>query len=149
MNAIIVNQIIQRDLNRLKNELLAYQEEKRIWQVESGIANSAGNLCLHLAGNLNTYIGMALGGIEYVRERDLEFSRKDVPRTELVDMIGHTMAVVQAALEKLTEEQLAEDFPMLVLDERTSTGFMLIHLTAHLNYHLGQVNYHRRLLDRR
>ncbi|RYY16115.1 MAG: DinB family protein [Chitinophagaceae bacterium] len=142
-----INQIMQRDLDRLTNEISSYQDERIIWHIEKGIANSAGNLCLHLIGNLNTYIGKELGGTSYVRVRELEFSKKSVPRDELLKMIRDTKTVIQTTLEHLTPEQLAAEFPALVFDTRTSTSYMLIHLIAHLNYHLGQVNYHRRLLD--
>lgn len=148
MNTTIVREIFRRDLNRLKEEISAYREEAAIWQVKNGIANPAGNLCLHLVGNLNTYIGQQLGGTNYVRNRDLEFSRKNVPREELLRMIEDTAAVVEATLSSLPDSHLEEEFPVLVFDKKTTTGYMLVHLAAHLSYHLGQVNYHRRLLDK-
>jgi hypothetical protein len=140
--------LFRRDLNQLKRELEQYWDEAVIWQVETGIANSAGNLCLHLIGNLNTYIGGELGKTGYVRNRELEFSLKDVPRTELLTKIDDTIRVVDQALDRVTDAQLEEEYPMLVFAEKTSTGYFLVHLSTHLGYHLGQVNYHRRLLDR-
>ena len=142
-----VKALLVRDLNKLKVELASYQHEHRIWQVDGAIANSAGNLCLHLVGNLNTYVGVALGTSDYVRDRPLEFSQKDVPRAELLRRIDATIAVVTTTLDALPASALHEDFPMLVFAEKTSTEFMLVHLATHLAYHLGQVNYHRRLLD--
>ncbi|HEX9151098.1 MAG TPA: DUF1572 family protein [Flavobacterium sp.] len=139
--------LFSRDLNRLKAEIELYQNESQIWHIEKGIANSAGNLCLHLIGNLNTYIGAEFGKTGYVRNRPLEFSQKDIPRAALINKIEETIIVVNNALTNLSEEELQMEFPIVVFDTSTSTEFMLIHLTTHLAYHLGQINYHRRLLD--
>lgn len=139
--------LFQRDLARIRQEISLYSSERTIWVVEKNIANSAGNLCLHLIGNLNTYIGAEFGKTGYIRQRELEFSRKDVPRSELLAMIDETMRVVELGLSNVTETQLADEYPMLVFDRPTSTEYFLVHLTTHLTYHLGQINYHRRLLD--
>ncbi|SFD98601.1 DinB family protein [Spirosoma endophyticum] len=136
-----------RDLNRLRLEIDSYQDEAKIWHIDKGIANSAGNLCLHLVGNLNTYIGVELGKTGYVRQREREFSLKDIPKAELLQKIDETIKVIDKALDNVTEEQLQQEYPMLVFDEMTSTEYLLVHLTTHLTYHLGQINYHRRLLD--
>jgi len=140
--------LFTRDLNKLKTEIAAYTKEAVIWEVPEGITNSAGNLCLHLIGNLNGFIGSELGKSGYVRQRDLEFSLKNIPRIELLDKIEATIKVVTQVVEKLTDEQLNSDYPLLVLTEKTSTQYFLIHLATHLTYHLGQINYHRRLLDK-
>ena len=139
--------ILSRDLLKLKAEIELYKDEKNIWLIDKGIANSAGNLCLHLIGNLNTYIGKEIGKTSYVRNRDLEFSLKDVARTELVKNIDATVIVIQSALSKMKEDELDKEYPLLVFDKKTSTEYFLVHLVAHFSYHLGQVNYHRRLLD--
>jgi uncharacterized damage-inducible protein DinB len=136
-----------RDLNRLKTEIESYTSEAKIWIIDKHIANSSGNLCLHIAGNLNTYIGKGLGRINYIRNRDLEFSLKNIPRAELVDKITGTIAMVDQVLSQLNESELNKEYPTLVLDTKTSTEYLLVHLATHLAYHLGQVNYHRRLLD--
>lgn len=142
-----LRKLFARDLSKLKNEIASYQREANIWRIEKNIANSGGNLCLHLIGNLNTYIGKELGGTDYVRDRPAEFALKNVPRTQLLTMIDDTMKVVDAALDKVPEGDLQKQYPVLVFDEMTSTEYMLIHLATHLTYHLGQVNYHRRLID--
>jgi hypothetical protein len=140
--------LFSRDLNRLRNEIAQYQNEENLWKVEGSIANPAGNLCLHLIGNLNTYIGKEIGNINYVRNRELEFSAKDVPRKELLDKIDQTIEVVNRSLGNLDESSLANEYPVLVFDQKTTTGYLLVHLTTHLTYHLGQINYHRRLMDK-
>ena len=139
--------LFNRDLNKLKTEILLYQDEKKIWYIEKSIANSAGNLCLHLIGNLNTYLGAVIGKTNYIRNRELEFLQKDIPRSELISKIEATIIVVNDALNKLTDETIKEEYPVLVFEKKTSTLYFLIHLTTHLAYHLGQINYHRRLLD--
>ena len=143
----VLRTILNRDLNKLRQEIASYKQESNLWRVDKDIANSAGNLCLHLVGNLNTYIGATLGNSGYVRNRDLEFSAKGVAQEELLRKIDDTIQIVDKVLSTLTEEQLKQEYPMQVLAEKTSTEFFLVHLATHLTYHLGQVNYHRRLLD--
>lgn len=139
--------LFERDLNKLKTELLAYKSEEAIWKIEAAISNSAGNLVLHLIGNLNTYIGAEIGKTGYIRNRPLEFSAKYVPREQLIADIEATIEVIKNALPLLTEEDYQAEYPLLVFEEKTSIEYFLVHLTVHLGYHLGQVNYHRRLLD--
>jgi Protein of unknown function (DUF1572) len=139
--------LFTRDLNKLRQEIALFTNEKNIWKVEHDIKNSAGNLCLHLIGNLNTYIGKVIGKTDYVRNRESEFSLKNVPRSELVDNIDKTIQVVNLSLSNLDENTLKEEFPVLIFDNKTSVEYMLVHLSTHLSYHLGQINYHRRLLD--
>ena len=142
-----LQKIFKRDLEKLKQEIASYRDENNLWVVDKSITNSAGNLCLHLVGNLNTYIGEEIGKTGYVRNRDLEFSLKNIPQLQLVKMIEDTIVVVENGLNKLNENDLEKEYPLLVFKEKTSIGYFLIHLAVHLGYHLGQVNYHRRLLD--
>ena len=143
-----LQQLFSRDLNKLRSEIEAYQNESNIWIVDQNISNSAGNLTLHLIGNLNTYIGAEIGKTGYLRNRELEFSAKDIAKAELINMINATIHTVQKSLDLLKEEDLASEYPILVFKEKTTMEYMLIHLATHLAYHLGQVNYHRRLLDK-
>lgn len=136
-----------RDLAKLKQELELYTNEENIWRTDKNILNSAGNLCLHLVGNLNTYIGAELGNTGYVRNRPEEFSLKNIPREELISKIDGTIEVLEAVVGSLTEDQLKSEYPRGVSDGKESTEYFLVHLAMHLSYHLGQVNYHRRLLD--
>lgn len=139
--------LFYRDLNRLKIEIASYSREENIWIVDRGIANSAGNLCLHLIGNLQTYIGAEIGKTGYIRNREAEFSLKDISRELLLNKIDDTINVVDLALDKLNQYNLAAIYPILVFEKKTTTEYLLVHLTTHLTYHLGQINYHRRLLD--
>lgn len=143
-----LKKLFRRDLEKLKQEISLYSDESKLWIVERDIANSAGNLCLHLVGNLNTYIGAEIGKTGYVRNRELEFSLKNIPQQELVKKIEDTINVVDHSLDMLKEEDLEKEYPLLVFAEKTSTGYFLVHLAVHLGYHLGQINYHRRLLGK-
>lgn len=143
----IIRAIFSKDLNRLSEEIQLYKDEITIWKTEKLISNSAGNLCLHLIGNLNTYIGKEIGCTGYVRNREQEFSLKNISREELLKQIKQTIEVVNTSLDKLTDNVLENEYPVLIFESKTSVGYLLVHLTTHLSYHLGQINYHRRLLD--
>lgn len=139
--------LFERDLKKLITEIELYENESNIWRIEKKILNSAGNLTLHLIGNLNTYIGKEIGKTNYVRNRDLEFLEKNVPRKDLITKIEDTIETIRLALSQIADEELATEYPILVFSKKTSTEFFLIHLTTHLAYHLGQINYHRRLIE--
>ena len=140
--------LYRRDLEKLKQEISAYQKEANLWRVEKNITNSAGNLCLHLIGNLNAYIGAEIGKTVYIRNRELEFSTESIPKSELLQMVDDTIIVIEMAIDSLTDAQFDEDYPLIVFEDKMTTGYFLVHLATHLTYHLGQVNYHRRLLDK-
>lgn len=139
--------IFHRDLDALKQEIEAYQNEDRLWMVTKDISNSAGNLCLHIIGNLNHFIGAILGHTGYVRQRELEFTRTHVPKIEMITNIEATKAIVAKVLADLTTADLEREYELKVFNKPMSTGYFLVHLSTHLAYHLGQINYHRRLLD--
>lgn len=142
-----LTEIFERDLKRLITELNLYKDENNLWKIQAGISNAAGNLTLHLLGNLNYYIGAALGHTGYVRYRDDEFALKNIPRADLITNIENCILIVKHTLQLLPEAAIEKDFPVAVFNEPRSTAFILVHLATHVSYHLGQVNYHRRLLD--
>ena len=143
----VLKKMFLRDLGKLKTEIELYRDEQKIWYAEKQITNTAGNLCLHLVGNLNAYIGAELGENGYIRHRELEFSLRDIPRAELIKAIDETTLMLAATFGKISDDQLTEEYPQIVMDGKVTTGYFLTHLAMHLSYHLGQVNYHRRLLD--
>ena len=96
---------------------------------------------------MNTYIGREIGETDYIRNRELEFSLKHIPKADLLKNIDETILVIDSALNKITQEDLIKEYPVVVFDTPTSTEHLLLHLSTHLSYHLGQINYHRRLLD--
>jgi uncharacterized damage-inducible protein DinB len=141
-----ITSLFERDLNKLIEEINLYKNEDDFWKIKEGISNSGGNLTLHLIGNLNHFIGAILGNTGYIRERDKEFSLKNIPRVQLVEDLKNTNEVIKNTLSLLSQEDLKKDFPVPINDKTSSTSFVLVYMLAHFNYHLGQVNYHRRLI---
>ena len=141
-----LNKVMEKSLLQLKKEIAAYSNEEEIWRTDGEISNSAGNLCLHLCGNLQHFIGAVLGNTGYIRQRDNEFSDKNIATGDLQLLIDTTMAVVSKTLSDLDDKTLTNDYPEQVLGTSMTIEYFLIHLASHLGYHLGQINYHRRLL---
>ena len=136
----------ERDLDKLKEEINLFKNENDIWKVKDGIINSAGNLTMHLLGNLNHFIGKTLGNTDYIRKRDEEFSVKNIPREKLISDISSVKATIKKTLSNLSEEDRKKQFPLKIQEQTFTTENMLTYLLAHLNYHLGQMNYLRRML---
>jgi hypothetical protein len=111
-----------------------------------GISNVGGTLVLHLAGNLQHYLGARLGQTGYVRDRAAEFARRDVPRAELIQEIEAARAAVKVALAGSLAPDLEAQFPEQISGKSFVTGDYLVHLATHFAYHLGQVDYHRRVV---
>ncbi len=141
-----LKEIYTKNLESLKKEIALYNNEADLWKIETGILNSAGNLTLHLIGNLHFFIGTQLGNTGFVRDRDREFSDKDIPKAELTANIDKTIQMLDNTFSKLNDADLVELYPLKNFGEDRTNGFILNFLLAHFNYHLGQINYHRRLL---
>ena len=139
-------QLFDRELTTLEKEITLYATEEAIWKIEGEIKNTAGNLCLHLCGNLQHFIGTVLGHMGYVRNRDHEFAARNTPREQLLREIQTTREIVKATLSKLDPVILQKEYPLQTLGYPMTTSYFLTHLYGHLNYHLGQINYHRRLI---
>lgn len=139
--------IFERDLQKLKLEIDSFQTEENLWKTTGQITNSAGNLALHLTGNLNHYVGSLLGKTGYVRNRPAEFDSKNVQVAEILAGIDEVSHTVSQTLEGLSEQDLSKPYPEPVFGYEMTTSFMLIHLSTHLSYHLGQINYLRRILE--
>lgn len=135
-----------RDLGTLRRELEAYEREADLWARPTGIVNPGGVLARHLLGNVRHFIGAQLGGAGYVRDRDAEFNDRNVPRAVLISHIEDAARAVDQTLRTLPAARLAEPYPLEVGGTRPETGLFLQHLATHLAYHLGQVDYHRRLV---
>ncbi len=143
----ILFEIFERDLNTLKEEINLYADETKIWAASGEIKNSAGSLTLHIIGNLNHFIGAILGKTNYVRDRDAEFLSKGIARDALTRDIENTIEVIKDVLNKLPDESLDAAFPVEMHGKKVETNYALLHLLAHFNYHLGQINYHRRIFS--
>ncbi|WP_304231838.1 DinB family protein [Jiulongibacter sediminis] len=137
--------VFEKDLKKLKEEILQYDSEDLLFKTVEGISNSGGNLSMHLCGNLRHFIGAVLGKSGYVRNREEEFSGR-FSTQKLVEDIEEAIAVVKSTLSNLSEEDFSKTYPLQVFGSEMSTQFFIYHLLGHLNYHLGQINYHRRLI---
>jgi hypothetical protein len=142
-----IQKIIERDLTVLEKEIALYPSDQLVWATTGAIKNSAGNLSLHLCGNLQHYIGAVLGHSGYIRNRDNEFAAHGIPRIELLNEISKTKNSVALALGSLQQNVLSMPYPEEVFKVPMTTEYFLIHLTSHLGYHLGQINYHRRMMQ--
>ncbi|HVZ26370.1 MAG TPA: DinB family protein [Sediminibacterium sp.] len=137
--------LFERDLKKLKTEIAAYPSPAVLWQTVPGIANSGGNLCLHLVGNLRHFIGHVLGGTGYQRNRPAEFETTGLPAETLLKDIDDTISELHSTISGLNDAALEAVYPQKVFDADMQTGYFLLHLLGHLDYHLGQINYHRRI----
>ena len=142
-----LNTLFQRDLDKLIAELKAY-DENLLWAIEDGVLNSGGNLALHLNGNLQHFIGAVLGETGFVRERDKEFSLKDVPVEDIIADVEVTKNVIEETLlRKLNESNLDDIYPVKIRPEEFTVRAFLFHLYGHLSWHLGHINYLRRIIS--
>ena len=146
MSTADLSRLINRELASLRDELLAYPNEADMWELPTGVPNSGGNIALHLVGNLRFFIGTQFGATGFVRDRDAEFARKGVPRAEILKSIETAADEVTRSLATLDPGQLEKTFPVEVGGHKIQTGLFLQHLASHLAYHLGQVDYHRRVV---
>ncbi len=138
--------VLLRDIAGVERELGLYHDDASVWKNLPGLPNSAGNLILHLAGNLQHFFGTALGNTGYVRNRDAEFTRRDVSRSELSKELENARQAVLAAFANLTEEKLEQPHPVKITDTAFSNRLAILQLVTHLAYHLGQIDYHRRVV---
>lgn len=146
MNTDDLRVLMVRDLRALAREVAAYPDDASVWGEVPGLANAGGTLVLHLAGNVQHFIGAVLGGSGYVRDRDAEFGRRGVSRAELVSQVEAAIVQVERVVPALTPERLGAAYPIEVGGHRMVTSRWLLHLVSHLAYHLGQVDYHRRMV---
>lgn len=140
-----IGAIIVRELTSLRQEVEAYPSDADLWKVVPGISNPGGTLALHLAGNLQHFVGAILGGSSYVRNREAEFAIRGLSRAEVVRRVDEAISAVQVTFRNLGPADLGSEYPEPVAKMRLNTGDFLTHLASHLAYHLGQVDYHRRI----
>ena len=139
--------LFNRDLNRLRKQIDSFTNDDALWETLPGVTNPAGNLALHLEGNLSEFVGRQLGQLPYERKRDLEFSSKGLTRADLSSRVEKLTQTIPSIIERLSEEELEKEYPQVVLDAPMTTRHFLFHLYGHLNWHLGQVDYLRRMLE--
>jgi hypothetical protein len=137
----------ERDLRKLTEEINLFQKEEDLWKTAGAVKNSAGNLALHIIGGLNFLIGTNLANTGYVRDRDLEFTQKAVPRKDLVTNLEALISLMNRTLNSFSPGQMSAEYPMVFDGDKRTNSYLLVQLLAHLNYHTGQVNYLRRILE--
>ena len=135
-----------RDLNKVKEEITLYKNESDLWVLKGEIQNSAGTLALHLIGNIKHFIGAHIGHTGYVRDRDREFSDRNIPREKLISELKEAISIVEKVLPTIKDEDFSKEFPVEMYGAKRNTGYIILSLSTHLCYHLGQINYHRRLV---
>jgi len=146
MITTVLISLFEKELDNLTEEIKAYELDEQLWKVADGISNSGGNLCLHLTGNLQHYIGATLGESGYIRNREAEFKLKNIPKQKLLEEIENSKRIVTDTLEQVSKKELDSSYPIQVFDEPMTTEYFLVHLLKHLSYHIGQINYHRRIV---
>lgn len=142
----VLEPLFDKDLKALRTEMGSFHDQDDIWRTVPGISNSAGNLCLHLCGNLRHYFGHVLAGEQYVRDRPHEFAAQGLPLQTLLEEVDRTMASMQLAWKSSSTDDLSRPYPVPTPIPVQNTGQILLHLYGHLGYHLGQINYLRRIL---
>jgi hypothetical protein len=143
----ILTSFYERDIRKMIAEVELFRDEENLWKTHGDIRNSSGNLVLHIIGGTNYLIGATLANTGYVRNRDLEFTAKNVPRRELVEGLEKLIPMITGTLNGYSQEDMDSAFPFDFDGARNSKTYVLVQLLAHLNYHLGQVNYLRRMLE--
>lgn len=146
LNTLLAGMYV-RDLNKLADEINLFKQEVDLWKTTATIKNSAGNLALHIAGGLNYLVGNLLAHTGYLRDRDAEFTTKDIPREQLVAGLKNVAQLVEVTVLKMSDEDMQQTFPIPFDGAPQSNGYILVQLLTHINYHLGQVNYLRRVLE--
>lgn len=145
MKANLMNLYVT-DVKKVIAEVEQYKSDEDFWSVSEGISNSGGTLALHLIGNLKHYIGAVLGETGYVRTRDNEFSDRGVSREEIVGQLNEVVEILNKTFSGLSDEDLMKEYPEELGDQPQTTAAVIVYMLTHLNFHLGQINYHRRLL---
>ena len=134
----------ERDLRKFIEEINLFRNEENLWRTQGSVKNPAGNLALHIIGGTNYLFGTILAKTGYVRNRDQEFTRKDVRRKDLVTNLEALIPLIKRTLDTI---DIDAEYPIMFDDAKRTNGYVLTQLALHLNYHLGQVNYLRRVLE--
>ena len=143
----ILSYFYERDIRKLIEEVNLFRNEEDLWKTRGSVKNSCGNLALHIIGGTNYLFGTILSKSGYVRNRDLDFTQKDINRAELVGRLEALIPLIKGTLDSLGDDGMEAEYPILFDNVKNSNAYVLTQLSLHLNYHLGQVNYLRRILE--
>lgn len=146
MNPDVIATLILRELRAMRREIESYPDDASLWREAPGITNPGGTLAVHCAGNLRHFVGAVIGKDGYVRDRDAEFSMRGSSRERVIEQLDAAAAAVERALGGLPAGALDGPYPVLVHDRTLRADMLLTHMAVHLGYHLGQLDYHRRMV---
>ncbi|MEO9022046.1 MAG: DUF1572 family protein [Ginsengibacter sp.] len=139
--------LYERDLEKLAKEISLYKNENDLWKAKEGIINPGGNLAVHIIGSVNYFVGSILGNTGYVRDRDGEFSVKNISREQILADLENAKKMAVKVLSAIPEEEMKKEYPIKIAGQTSPVRDTLVFFLAHLNYHLGQLNYLRRMID--
>ncbi|MDP4263868.1 MAG: DinB family protein [Bacteroidota bacterium] len=147
----IAREFVEQSISRIEKntpkiiKCLGELSEEQVWQRPNEASNSAGNILLHLCGNMRQYIISALGNQPDTRERDKEFSTnggysKEDLQNKLVSTVSEVKNIISAVDEnKLMKVHSVQGF-------NYSGAGIIVHVTEHYSYHTGQVVFWTKLL---
>jgi uncharacterized damage-inducible protein DinB len=120
-------------------------DETEIWKRPNKNSNSAGNILLHLCGNINQYAISSLGNIEDTRQRAKEFSADGgYSKSEILEKLLSTVERAKNIIQNVSAAEL--------LRQRKVQGYshsgigIIVHITEHYSYHTGQIIFWTKLL---
>jgi len=120
--------------------------EDQLWYKHNKNVNSIGNLILHLCGNITQYICAGILREKDVRKRDSEFEANGSHTiSELRKLLDQTMENIDLKLNKVTAEDLITDYEVQGFKENGTS--ILIHVTEHFSYHVGQITFLTKMLN--
>jgi len=112
--------------------------EDEIWWRPNAASNSAGNLVLHLSGNVRQWIIAGLGNAEDRRDRDREFAeRGPISRSALIALIRKTVDEASGVLRRLPRDSLLRKYG--IQGFRVSGMYAVCQVVTHFAYHTGQI----------
>ena len=141
-----VRRLLLREVATFRREVELFPDDESLWKTVPGVTNSAGNLALHIAGNLRHFVGAVLGKTGYVRDREAEFATRSGTREMVVKALDAALADVDTTLASLDDAAMAAPYTSGPKGVEVTTQRWLIHLATHAAFHLGQAGYLRRII---
>jgi uncharacterized damage-inducible protein DinB len=122
-------------------ELAAPLTNAQFWQKPFPFGNTFGHLVLHLAGNLNYYVGAQIAKTGYVRDRPREFNDPNPPsKEEALKRFDSAIAMVVQTIRAQSPEDWARGYSGAGTTARNRLD-MVIQCAAHMQHHIGQMIY--------
>lgn len=151
MSDLLVIQLSVRDIEERAEEFIEMIEPlsaEQLWFSDEVVVNSIGTLARHMTGNFNHFFGAGFLKNGYVRNREQEFSERDIPKAQVISDFQAAAGVVQQAAMAINEEDVNKPYRTPCGVDFDSLGYHLIRLTTHFAHHHGQVSYAVRYVAR-